>query len=72
MTEALRVLLRTRRKDEEKSLDGCNGFCGEQECKETPAKDCSRVAKQYPCEVIRATGNDSKPYPCQLHGEGDL
>lgn len=59
MTEALRVLLRTRRKDEEKPLD---------ECFEVKPKG----EKQYPCEVIRATGNDSKPYPCQLHGEGDL
>ena len=25
-----------------KKKDKCNGFCGEQECKETPRQDCKR------------------------------
>lgn len=35
----------------------CNGFCGVQECKETPKQNCSRTKQQYPCEVVRPTDN---------------
>ena len=40
-----------------KKKDTCNGFCGVTECNETPQNNCKRVAKQYPCEVIRPTDN---------------
>ncbi len=59
----------TEKEESEKQQE----LCFEEKCQKEKQGDASRQsAGSYPCEVIRPTGNDTKPYPCQLHGEGDL